>query len=767
MAHPACPVLEDRQVIGPEERAGSMLNRPRFRPHLHVEVVPGEGVLLLSDTRQSLLRGRLYELVVPWLDGRSAAEVCAQLRADASPAEVYYALTQLERKEYLCEEELALPTGQAALWSSQQVAPGTAAQRLAQRTIVVRAFGAEADPFCHLLEALHVRLANEGPPDVVVTDSALRGELQECNAAALRDGRPWLLVKPTGRQIWVGPLFRPGKTGCWECLAQRLRANSPVAAYLQGRNGHGGAVVQDRATTPATLQVGWGLAANAVASWVVRGELPELEGKLQTLDLPAWRLQTHTLIRLPFCPACGTGGKRCFEPPALVRRKKTYTTDGGHRVVPPEETLARNGHHVSPITGAVPLLERAAPDGDSVLHVYVAGSNSARPSRTLGQLRSDLRTMNAGKGTTDVQARASALCEGLERYSGVFRGDEPRRPARQAELGGAAVALGDCLLFSERQYRERDARNAGCSRFSFIPLPFDPELEIEWSPVWSLTRRELRYLPTTFCYYDYAQPCAKTYCVACSNGSAAGNTLEEAILQGFLELVERDAVALWWYNRVRRPGVDLASFGEPYLDRLRAFLQAHGRDFWVLDLTTDLGIPVYASITRRTDGPAEQLMPGFGAHLDPKVALLRAVTEMNQMLSSPLLGLPEKGAEKEPVDPETAHWLKTATTANQPYLLPAEGPRRTAAAHPLAWTDDVADDVRACQALVERAGMEMLVLDQTRPEVGLPVAKVIVPGLRHFWQRLAPGRLYDVPVRLGWLARPLVEDEMNPIAMFL
>jgi ribosomal protein S12 methylthiotransferase accessory factor len=744
-----------------------MLNRPRLRPHFHVEIVPGEGVLLLSDTRHSLLRGRLYELMVPWLDGRTADDVCAQVRAEASPAEVYYALTQLERKDYLCEEEPALPPGQAALWSSQQVTPGTAVERLADRTVVVRAFGVEAGPFRHLLESLKVRLAEAGPPDVVLTDSALRGELEACNAVALRDGRPWLMVKPTGRQIWVGPLFRPGKTGCWECLAQRLRSNSPVAAYLQERNGHAGAVVQDRAATPATLQVAWGLAANAVASWVVRGDLPELEGKLQTLDLPTWRLQTHTLVRLPFCPACGASGSRGFQAPALARRKKTYISDGGHRVVPPEETLARNGHHVSPITGAVPLLERAGPDGDGVLHVYVAGSNGARPSRTLGQLRSDLRTMNAGKGTGDVQARASALCEGLERYSGIFRGDEPRRPARQTDLGCAAVPLGGCLLFSELQYRERDARNARGSRFTFIPVPFDPEVEIEWSPVWSLTRREVRYLPTAFCYYDYPQPCEQTYCVACSNGCAAGNTLEEAILQGFLELVERDAVALWWYNRVRRPGVDLDSFGEQYLDRLRVFLHEHGRNFWVLDLTADLGIPVYASITRRTDGPAEQIMPGFGAHLDPKVALLRAVTEMNQMLSSPLLGLPEKGAEKEPVDPETADWLKTATTANQPYLLPAEGPRRTAAAHSSAWTENLADDVRACQALVERAGMEMLVLDQTRPEVGLPVAKVIVPGLRHFWPRLAAGRLYDVPVRLGWLARPLAEDQLNPIAMFL
>ena len=63
--------------------------------------------------------------------------------------------------------------------------------------------------------------------------------------------------------------------------------------------------------------------------------------------------------------------------------------------------------------------------------------------------------------------------------------------------------------------------------------------------------------------------------------------------------------------------------------------------------------------------------------------------------------------------------------------------------------------------------MEMIVLDQTRPEIGLPVVKVIVPGLRHFWARFAPGRLYDVPDRLGWLAAPTPEEELNPIPMFL
>jgi ribosomal protein S12 methylthiotransferase accessory factor len=747
-----------------------MLKRPRFRPHFHVEVMPGEGVFLLSDSRQTLLRGRLYELVTPWLDGRSAEDVCHQLRGTASPAQVYYALAQMERKDYLCEEEEALPSGQAALWSCQQIMPAAAARRLAECPVVVRALGVEASSFLELLKSLHVRVADEGPADVVLTDSYLRGDLRDCNAEALRDGKPWLLVKPLGRQVWVGPLFRPGNTGCWECLAQRLQANSPVAAYLQGKTGHTAAVVNDRAYSPATWQIASGLAANVVATWVVRGELSELDGKVQTLDVPTWRLETHKLIQLPFCPACGRredGRPRPFRPPVLESRKKVFTGDGSHRVAPPEETLARYSHHVSPITGAVPMLERAAPANDGVLHVYVAGNNTARPHRDLARLRDDLRTLSGGKGTSDVQARASGLCEGLERYSGVFRGDEPRRRARMRELGGTAIPLGDCLLFSDRQYRERDARNAARSRFSFIPVPFDPEAALEWSPVWSLTRQEVRHLPTAFCYYDYPQPDERTYCIACSNGNAAGNTLEEAVLQGFMELVERDSVALWWYNRVRRAGVDLDSFGEPYLGRLQAFLREHGREFWALDLTADLGIPAFASACRRTDGPPEQIVLGFGAHLEPRVALLRAVTEMNQMLSSPLLKPEGKELGDPTADPETAHWLQTATAANQPYLLPADAPPRTAWSYPQVWADDVAEDIRACQARIERAGMEMLVLDQTRPEVGLPVVKVIVPGLRHFWARFAPGRLYDVPVRLDWLSRPLAEEELNPVPMFL
>jgi len=73
----------------------------------------------------------------------------------------------------------------------------------------------------------------------------------------------------------------------------------------------------------------------------------------------------------------------------------------------------------------------------------------------------------------------------------------------------------------------------------------------------------------------------------------AGNTLEEAIVQGFLELVERDAYAIWWYNRSQRAEVDLSQFNDTYVSDLYSQLAESGRKLWVLDVTSDLGVPTY------------------------------------------------------------------------------------------------------------------------------------------------------------------------------
>ncbi|MGH2585496.1 MAG: TOMM precursor leader peptide-binding protein, partial [Dehalococcoidia bacterium] len=470
-------------------------------------------------------------------------------------------------------------------------------------------------------------------------------------------------------------------------------------------------------------------------------------------------------VRRPQCPRCGDGGAvPAPAPVTLERHAKQFTVDGGHRAVSPDQTLARYGHHVSALTGAVPRLVRVPLDESGVLHVYAAGRNRAMGAGGLHALRGGLRTNCAGKGLSDAQARASALCEALERYSGTFQGDECRRTASYRELGADAIHPNACMLYSEAQYRERGRWNAGGSPFQRVPEPFDETARIEWTPVWSLSRRAFRYLPAVFCYYEYAETAAP-FCWADSNGNAAGNTREEAILQGFLEVAERDAVALWWYNRVRRPAVDLDSFDSGQIRELRTAYAALGREVWVLDLTTDLGIPTFVALSRRTEGGRAEIAFGFGAHLDAHVAVARALTEMNQFL----VWLVSRDGRPPPAmgDPDIRRWMETATLENQPYLAPEGGPPRRCAGYATPQSDDLREDVLRCQGIVERRGLEMLVLDQTRPDIGLPVVKVVVPGLRHFWARFAPGRLYEVPVRLGWRERPATEAELNPIPMFL
>lgn len=740
---------------------------PIFKPHFHAKVVPGEGLFLLSEMKQTVLQGRLYEVIAPYLDGRPIEQICANLAGQISQPEIFYTLSHLNKKGYLSEYSNGMPASEAALWSLQEIDPSTARQRLAEATVTITSYGVEVRPFVEMLQTLGVRVGAEGTFRLVVTDSYLRNELRELNRESLRDGRPWLLFKPFGCQIWLGPLFRPGDTGCWQCMTQRMRANFPILGYFSGRQELDGSPVGDRSHTPATLAVAWGLAATAVSAWIGRGEFRYLDGKIQSIDTITYQAQTHAVLRLPSCPACGSPPtNEQPKPVALESRSKTFIQDGGHRVRHPEETVNRFSHLVSPICGAVSVLERMGTAGDGIMHVYSSGRNVGRGPLDWFHLKSDLRSGSCGKGVSEAQAKASALCEGLERYSGFFRNDEPRRKARMSELGDDALHPNACMLFSDQQFQEREVINARQSFYNYIPHPFDPEAEIDWTPVWSLTRQAHRYLPTALCYFSYPEPRGADTCIGCSNGNAAGNTLEEAVLQGFLELVERDSIALWWYNRLSMPSVDVDSFSEPYVQQLRAHLAAHCRDLWVLDLTSDLGIPVFAAVSRRTEGPCEQLMFGFGAHLDPRIALLRSVTELNQMIVH-LLNAPPDNPGAFLSDYETVHWLKNATVANNSYLLPRPGAPRSASAFQATWHDDLLSDIKECQSRVEQLGLEMLILDQTRPEIGLPTVKVFVPGLRHFWARFAPGRLYEAPVTLGWLERPLAEEQLNPVPMFL
>lgn len=745
---------------------------PVFKPHLQVSVIPGEGVLVLSEEGVRALHGQVYELLVPLIDGsRDADALVDALAGKVDGARVYYALALLEKNGHIAESVPDMPPKTAAFWHSMEIEPRVAIEALKSRRVRVCAVGeVDAAPLRKALADFGVVPAEGETADfeAVVTDDYLRVELDALNAASLQAGRPWLLVKPVGREPWLGPLFVPGKTGCHRCLARHLARNRPLHRFVAEKNKLPEPPPVARAATPVTINAVCELAAVEVVKFIA-GAKEGLEGKVLSLDVRTWSAASHYLLRHPACPACGEGEAAKAMPVELVNRKVTYIQDGGHRTQAPEQTLKKYQHLVSPITGVVKVLVPVH-NADGLVHVYVAGHNHAFKMERLDFLKASLRNASSGKGICEAQAKASALCEAIERYSGGRTGAEVIVTASFREMrvrfGADVIHPNEVMLYSDRQLAEHEAWNKKKSKFNRVPQALDESEPIDWTPVWSLTHARHKYLPTQLLYYQSkaSAACDTLYSVGCSNGNASGNNLEEAVLQGFCELVERDAVALWWYNRLQKPGVAVETFGEPYLLDLIDYYQTLGREAWALNITSDLDIPAFAAVSRLCTGSEERILFGFGCHLDGRIALQRAFAEMNQMLC-----LAEGGEEGNLAveDEETLSWLKTATLANQPYLAPDE----TIAAkrredYPPLRSDDLLEEIRLCRRIVEERGMEMLVLDQTRPDVKMPVVKVIVPGLRHFWARFAPGRLYDVPVQIGWLKRPLAEEELNPIPVF-
>ncbi|MER5203859.1 TOMM precursor leader peptide-binding protein [Streptomyces sp. NPDC002825] len=750
-----------------------------FKGHLRVEVVAGDAAYLFSEEGVTALRGQGIEAVAPLLDGtRDRAEI-----GRAVPSAVADGLDgllgALDTAGLLARRADPPPADPAAhaetaYWEAAGLDGPAARARLgAGRVHVLAVDGLPAGP-----AALACREAGldvvEDPASADLTlvlcadylSPGLRAAADSLRAA----GRPWLPVRPGGVTAWIGPVFRPG-AACWHCLAHRLDAHRTSELPVRRARGLSGPVARPAVALDAARSAALRLAALEAVKWLA-GHRHENQSALFTLDSLSFSGRHHPVRRRPQCPACGDPGlvaERVGRPVVPVSRLKATGSGVNDRALTSRQMIERYGSLVDPLTGVVQELRRD-PRAPEPLHAFTSGRNLAVGGEaTLDGLRAGLRSLSGGKGATELDARVSALCEALERYSGSLHGDEPRIRDTFRALGDSAVHPNDCQLFHPRQFRDRASWNARGSLFQQVSEEFDPDAPVDWTPVWSLTHQRHRLLPTAMLYFGRgADPVAGSrFARADSNGSAAGSSVEDAIVQGFLELVERDAVALWWYNRTRQPGVDLDAFEDSWTAGLRRVYAGLNRELWALDLTSDFGIPVFAAVSRRTDKDAEDIVFGFGAHFDPRAALRRALAEMSQHLPA-VAGARPDGGGYAVRDPEPLDWWLRATTADQPYLLPAPGTApRTPAGFAYRPRPDLLDDLRAAEALVRERGMELLVLDQTRPDIGLPVVKVIVPGLRHFWARFGPGRLYDVPVELGRLAEPTPYAGLNPVPLFV
>jgi ribosomal protein S12 methylthiotransferase accessory factor len=362
----------------------------------------------------------------------------------------------------------------------------------------------------------------------------------------------------------------------------------------------------------------------------------------------------------------------------------------------------------------------------------------------------------SGCGPTAEEAREKCALELIERISGQFSGAEQVLRCAAADLDTNSVLPPELMLFSNSQYATHESRRRAASHVEDFPTPWSGSASIDWiraSPALSAGKA---WLPAGLALVGHAKDRAAGLVPADTNGLAAGYSTEDAAVRGFMELVERDAVAIWWYNRLVRPRIDTDVLGDPLVARYAEWSRSTGRSFRLIDLTHDFNIPVIAALTHDRDD--SHIALGFGAGARAGEAARHAVAELAQFECNAALierrarTRGAAGATVEAID--LLRWWCDVRLGDCPHLDPAAIGLPPPAIEAL--------DLAQCHAKCAGLGLSFLAVDLTRPGDRIPVVRVFVPGLRPIWPRFAPGRLYEVPVERGWLRRPLDQSELNP-----
>jgi len=418
------------------------------------------------------------------------------------------------------------------------------------------------------------------------------------------------------------------------------------------------------------------------------------------------------------------------EPPEVLMRL-TALRDG------PARSLVR-----VPTDGLCPVTLMAVPDEEIVGWPRLTGWGGA-----------------AGTGFAPGNATTSCLFEVAERCSQMKDGDEEVVEAALQDLGDTAISPQALLHFSHRQILEAAAEPLLPEARRSMALPLTQR--IAWVPAKTIDRNRIRWVPADYCYRSSQPSAAAWTCPADSTGCASGTTRDDAIMRGFLEAVERDAVSIWWFNRLRRSACALGVVQHPGIRAVSEWQASIDRRIHLLDLTSDLSVPVVAAVSYNKDGRG--IAVGFGSHFDPSEAAIRAALEMMQFHLMMRLSLARRvRAPNARPSRETASalsWFLNMSIEDADYLLPAKG------GEPGADMANPPDSgLSRCIEIAETHGLDPLYVDLTRPHFGIPAVRVMIPGLRSIKPRFGLGRLFDVPVAMGWRDRACLEEELNPQA---
>jgi len=312
-----------------------------------------------------------------------------------------------------------------------------------------------------------------------------------------------------------------------------------------------------------------------------------------------------------------------------------------------------------------------------------------------------------GKGQSAEEAKVSAIMEGMERYSAEVRGDVLVRESVEEFMDNhVAIHPLDLILPQHTAY-------------------YVMQRPIAWTTGWELNGNEETWVPASAVFHPYVPKDDLPLFRTSTNGLACGNNLEEAILHGLYEVIERND---WSFAEGRRKvsGIEIPTSG--VVKELVDKFTSQGINIYLKDLTT-MGIPTIAAAADDTvlQDPA-LLSLGLGTHLDPQVAAIKALLEVAQSRLTQIHGaredttlmLQNRKLGYERMKRINHMWLSSDTD-------------RTLDDLPCHVTDDLFDDLQIVRALINSQGMSRtVVVNLTRRELNIPVVRVIVPGMEVF-----------------------------------
>ena len=382
-----------------------------------------------------------------------------------------------------------------------------------------------------------------------------------------------------------------------------------------------------------------------------------------------------------------------------LKRCRKVSSSTGIRTVPPEETLAK----------VIPLLEKA---GMEPLEDITDRDNLGIPVYSVYRKKTAKGTFGNynGKGATPEQAKASAVMEAMERYSAE------QRESDEVAYGTLEQIRGTGMPYVEPADLILPARIMGMVESA----------EIAWTQCYDILRGEDVWVPACAVFYPYYPDGDLQLFRFHTNGIASGNTIEEAILHALFEVIERDAWSI--AESFNRTNADVIVDDDDSVPaRLLKNFSDAGVRIRLKDLTTDVGVTTIGASSDdiRTKDP-EMLDIGVGTHLNPEIAVIRALTEVAQSRTTHKHGLKvnaelqkrtrEIGYEK--VKEANALWFNDSKRSVKLSEMKDEA------------TEYVLDDIEVVLGKLMDAGFDRVVIaDLTRPEIGVPTVRAIVPGM--------------------------------------